>query len=101
MIRACKSPQKSVSLYRLNLLFFDTDVHDACVSMGWRRPGKVDYTCETTMIAEQRWQIILVSLCSWCIALVVGCKDTSHPDESQSKRTESVPRYGGTYHKAL
>jgi peptide/nickel transport system substrate-binding protein/oligopeptide transport system substrate-binding protein len=56
---------------------------------------------DTTKMAKQGWQIILVSLCSCCIALVVGCKDTSHPDESQSKSTVSVPRYGGTYHKAL
>ncbi len=53
------------------------------------------------MIAGQRWRIILVYLCSWCIALALGCKDTSHPDEGQDKRTVSVPRYGGTYHKAL
>jgi peptide/nickel transport system substrate-binding protein/oligopeptide transport system substrate-binding protein len=53
------------------------------------------------MIARQRWRIILVYLCSWCIALAVGCKDTSHPDEGQDKRTVAVPRYGGTYHKAL
>ena len=53
------------------------------------------------MIAGQRWRIILVYLCSWCIALAVGCKDTSNPDEGQDKRTVSVPRYGGTYHKPL
>jgi peptide/nickel transport system substrate-binding protein/oligopeptide transport system substrate-binding protein len=44
---------------------------------------------------------MLVYLCSWCIALAVGCKDTNHPDEEQGKRTVSVPRYGGPYHKAL
>jgi oligopeptide transport system substrate-binding protein len=53
------------------------------------------------MITGQRWQIILVYLCCWCIPLAVGCKDTSHPDESQGKRTVSAPRYGGTYHKSL
>ena len=53
------------------------------------------------MIAGQRWRIVLVYLCSWYIALAVGCKDTSNPDEGQDKRTVSVPRYGGTYHKPL
>ena len=53
------------------------------------------------MITGQRWRIMLVCLCSWCIALTVGCKDTSHPDEGQGKRTVSVPRYGGIYHKPL
>jgi oligopeptide transport system substrate-binding protein len=53
------------------------------------------------MITGQQWRIVLVYLCSWCIALAVGCKDTSHPDAGQGKRTVSVPRYGGTYHKPL
>jgi oligopeptide transport system substrate-binding protein len=53
------------------------------------------------MIVGQQWRIMLVYLCSWCIALAVGCKDTSHPDEGQGKRAVPVPRYGGTYHKAL
>ena len=53
------------------------------------------------MITGQRWRIMLVYLCSWCIALAVGCKDTSHPDTGQDKHTVSVPRYGGTYHKPL
>jgi oligopeptide transport system substrate-binding protein len=53
------------------------------------------------MMAGQGWRTILVYLCSWCIALAVGCKDTSHPDAGQNKRTVSVPRYGGTYHKPL
>jgi peptide/nickel transport system substrate-binding protein/oligopeptide transport system substrate-binding protein len=53
------------------------------------------------MIAGQRWQILLVYFCSWCIALAVGCKDTSHPDAAQDKHSVSVPRYGGTYHKPL
>ena len=53
------------------------------------------------MITGQRRRIMLVYLCSWCIAFTVGCKDTSHPDEGQDKRTVSVPRYGGTYHKPL
>src|SRR5262249_34629493 len=37
----------------------------------------------------------------WCIALAVGCKDTSQPDAGHGKRTVSVPRYGGTYRKSL
>ena len=53
------------------------------------------------MITGQQWRIVLVYLCSWCIALAVGCKDTSNPDAGQGKRTVSVPRYGGTYHKPL
>ena len=35
------------------------------------------------------------------MALAVGCKDTSNPAEGQDKRTASIPRYGGTYHKPL
>src|SRR5262245_3128363 len=53
------------------------------------------------MIAGKRWRTMLVYLCSWCIALAVGCKDTKHPDEGQGKRTVSVPRYGGIYRKPL
>jgi peptide/nickel transport system substrate-binding protein/oligopeptide transport system substrate-binding protein len=53
------------------------------------------------MITGQQWRIVLVYLCSWCIALAVGCKDTSHPDEGQGKRAVAIPRYGGTYHKPL
>jgi oligopeptide transport system substrate-binding protein len=66
-----------------------------------QRSAKADCEGETTMISRQRWRIILVYLCSWCIALAVGCKDTSNPDEGQNKRTVSVPKYGGVYHKAL
>src|SRR5215510_3694366 len=53
------------------------------------------------MITGHRWRIMLVYFCSWCIALAVGCKDTSQPEEGQNKHTVSVPRYGGTYHKSL
>ena len=53
------------------------------------------------MIAGQRWRIILVSLCSWCLVLAVGCKDTNQPDEGQDKRTVAVPKYGGTYRIAF
>src|SRR5262245_19581827 len=52
------------------------------------------------MITGQQWRIMLVYLCSWCMALAVSCKDTSHPDDGQGKRTIAVPRYGGTYHRA-
>src|SRR5262249_34860477 len=69
--------------------------------MDARRPGKVNCAGEITMIAGQQRRIMLVYLCSWCIALAVGCKDTSQPGEGQGKRTVSVPRYGGTYHKPL
>lgn len=53
------------------------------------------------MIVAQQWRVMLVYLCSGCIVLAVGCKDTSHPDEGQDKRTVSVPKYGGTYRKAF
>src|SRR5437016_6602657 len=53
------------------------------------------------MITGQQWRIVLVYICSWCIALAAGCKDTSPSEEGQGKRTVSVPRYGGTYHKPL
>ena len=53
------------------------------------------------MMAGQRWRILLVYLCSCCIALTVGCKETSQPDAGQGKPTVSVPRYGGVYHKPL
>src|SRR5262245_4912550 len=63
--------------------------------------GKTDCAGETTMMAGQRWRIILVYLCSCCIVLAVGCKDTSHPEADQGKPTVSVPRYGGVYRKPL
>jgi peptide/nickel transport system substrate-binding protein/oligopeptide transport system substrate-binding protein len=53
------------------------------------------------MIAAQWWQLILTCLCSGFIILAVGCKDTRHEDEGQSKHTVSVPIPGGIYHKAL
>src|SRR5262245_8649156 len=53
------------------------------------------------MIAAQWWRVILTCLCSGFIILAVGCKDTRHADEGQSKQTVSVPIPGGTYHKAL
>jgi peptide/nickel transport system substrate-binding protein/oligopeptide transport system substrate-binding protein len=53
------------------------------------------------MIAAQRWRVILTYLCSGFIVLAVGCKDTRHADEGQSKQAVSVPTPGGTYHKAL
>jgi oligopeptide transport system substrate-binding protein len=73
----------------------------SCIQTDVRRPDKADCVGEITMIAGQRWRVILVYLCSWGLALAVGCKDTSQPDEGQGKRTVSVPRYGGTYRKAL
>src|SRR5438093_7546223 len=52
------------------------------------------------MMSVQRW-MLLTYLCSGFIALAVGCKDTRHSDEGQGQHTVLVPRYGGTYHKAL
>ena len=53
------------------------------------------------MRAGQRWRILLLYLCSCCIVLAVGCKETSQPDAGQGEPTVSVPRYGGVYHKPL
>src|SRR5215471_8143355 len=52
------------------------------------------------MSAVQR-RLFLTYLCGGFLALAAGCKETRQADERQDKRSVLVPRYGGTYHKAL
>lgn len=53
------------------------------------------------MRVGQWWRIAALCFCGGCVALAVGCRETSQSDRGQDTSPAIVKRYGGTYHKSL